>query len=617
MEFFAPPGFDVMNVLTPQGARICLEDGCTPETLPGTGGLLRVPIRNVAGVWQIRTEAQSIRPLLFSGLKIDVDAIEVDPRNPAISASLRLQQSFGAQFNASNYQQPLSFQAQVKFPDGSSTAALVNSEGPAWALTWEPSDEFRGKIPNAVEITLQATALGVTPNVPELPLQAEEKVVPVAQKKLETFPTLVQPDPGKTAFFTPIEGLAGVGATTLIFRGPELNDGKVCWLSDSGGFIGAVTDPAARPDGTLAARIESASQESAVCPGGTQGVTLTRGTEVPVEISLTATEQADALVSGVMNFDLFGPEGEAGFPQSVPFEVETTVVKNETARLIVLIALILLGIGLPYLALLFFARRQAAFSSQLDGNRYAALPATIGPEGLVQLSEVAPDKYEFLFIERGGLTREVTTGTETHRVVPPKVWPFKPVSTVVQTAAGRSIFTNYDHQIPAHQSEGLSSQVLSNVFYFIPDVAEYSASYTETRVDDWGNEISVSIDSSPEQKATVTGRVVVIASGDGNVAESIAKATARARMWPAWPDVYSAVTATSTSAPPRPEAKEANATPATQATGSEWWTAEDPQQSNSTSEESKRSRFGRNKSPKESEGPDEFNNGTPFQSDDW
>ena len=617
MEFFAPAGFDVLNVLTPQGARICLEEGCSPDALPAAGGLLRVPIRNVAGVWQVRTDADSIRPLLFSGIKIDVDPIEVDPRNPVISAGVGLRQSFGAQFDVNNYKQPLNFRADIRFPDGSSTSGSVNPDGSAWKLTWEPTDEFRGKIPNAVEITLQATALGLAPDVPELPLQSEERLVQVRQMKLDSFPTLVQPEPGQTAFFSTVEGLEGVGTTTLIFRGPELNDGKVCWLHDSGGFIGSVLDPANRPDGTLSADITAGTAEVAVCPDGTQGVALPRGTEVPVEISLRASEQADATVSGVMNFDLFGPEGESGFAQGVPFEAKTTVVKNEIARLLVLISLILLGIGVPYLALLFFARRQAAFSSQLDGNRYAALPVKVGPEGLLELTEVAPDKYEFLFLDQSGLTREVATGTETHRVVPPKFWPFKPVTTVVQTSPTNSIFTNYDHHITANRSEGLSSQVLSNVFYFLPDPPESGRSFTETQIDDWGNEISVSIDSAPESGAPVTGRLIVISSGDGNVAESIAKATARARMWPAWSEIYSAVMATPAVVPPAAKTQSQATAPEQPTSEDNWWVTDQSAQADESTDKPKRSRFGRNKKGKGSAEPDDFNNDTPFQSNDW
>ena len=622
MEFFAPGGFDVQNVRTPDGARICLVEGCTPEVVPSEGGLLRVPVRNVAGVWQVFTNEPSLRPLLFSGLEIDADAIEVDPRNPIISSGLRLKQAFGAQFDSRNYKQPLQFTATVGFPNGTRKPATVSPDGSSWRLAWGPADdELRGAIPNEVVISLQATALGLAPNVPELPLQTIEKAVEVTQKELATFPTLVQPEPGSTAFFTPIEGLAGVGSSTLIFKGPELNDGKICWSADEQGFIGGVRDPGQRPDGSIAAGISGVGQEAAACPNGDTGVVLPQGEEVSVDISLTASEQKDALVSGVMRFALFGPEGEAGFVQEVPFEVQTTIVKNDTARYIVLALLTLLGFAVPYLALLFFARRQATFNSQLDGNRWTALPVTLGPEGLASLKEVDPSKYEFIFVEQSGLTREIATGTETHRVIPPRFWPFKPVSTVVETSSGSSIFTNYDPQIAAGRNQGVSSQVLSNVFYFVPDPQEKNGIVSETRVDDWGNEISVTLESATEAGVPIPGRLIVIASGDGNVADSTAKAVAKARMWSAWPEIYSAIlsvpliaSASETSSSPSPsQAPSATADAQTD----DWFGFGEGPEAPAAQEKTKRSRFGKKKDTKGPQAPNDFDNGSDFRSDDW
>ena len=622
MEFYAPAGFDRRNVLTPDGSAICLTEGCLPEEESDQGGLIRIPIRNVAGVWQVLTDAPSIRPLLFSGLEIDIDPVEVDPRNPTISVGLRLQQSFGAQFEVEHYRQPLQFSANVRFPSGESRPASVEPEGSAWRLTWGPAeDELRGAIPNEVVVTMQATALGVTPDVPDLPLQAVEQAVQVTQKKLETFPSLIQPEPGETAFFTPIEGLAGVGSATLVFRGPELNNGKICWSPDGQGLIGQVSDPGARPDGTFGADIQIAGQEAAACPGGGSGVVLPKGQEVPVEISMQATEQEDALVTGTMRFELFGPEGEAGFVQEVPFEVETTIVKSDTARNIVLALLTLLGIGVPYLALLFFARRQAAFNSQLDGNRWAALPVTVGPEGLASVKEIDPSKYEFIFVEQSGLTREIATGTETHRVIPPRLWPFKPVRTVVETSSGGSIFTNYDPRIVAGHNEGASSQVLSNVFYFVPDAEESAQTVTETRVDDWGNEIAVTVDSVKEAGAHISGRLIVIASGDGNVTESTSKAVAKARMWPAWPEIYSAIMSTpvvASSAPPVAPAKASQVSDAASGSPTEdWFGFGETGGSAPSDDKPKRSRFGRKKGSDDANGADGAGNGNDFRTDDW
>lgn len=631
MEFYAPAGFERRNVLTPDGSAICLIEGCLPEMESDAGGLIRIPIRNVAGVWQVLTDAPSIRPLLFSGLEINVDPVEVDPRNPAISAKLRIQQSFGAQFDAENYRQPLQFAANVRFPSGETRPASVVQEDSEWRFTWGPAeDELRGAIPNEVVISLQATALGVSPTIPELPLQIIEKAVQITQIKLDSYPSLVQPKPGQTAFFTSIDGLEGVGSSTLLFRGPELNDGKICWSPNAEGFIGSVADPAERPDGTLSAGIAVEGQVVAECPGGGTGVILPQGREVPVEISLQAGIQEDALVTGTMRFELFGPEGEAGFIQEVPFEVETTVVKNDTIRNTVLALLTLLGIGVPYLALLFFARRQAAFSSQLDGTRWAALPATVGPEGLIALGEIDPSSYEFIFVDKKGSTRTIETGQEQHQVIPPALWPFKPARTLVKGKEGSSIFTNHDSTLEPGRSIGESSQALGSVFYFVADPDAVADEVLSATSDDWGNLDKASPSAVGQQsELPVSGRVVLLAPGNINAPEAISKANADVRTWFGWPNVYSAMkagqsvspvdtAAQQTSQPRKNTESELPEPNAPDSPIADEWGFGPPTTDGGSASKNKKSRFGRKNKKSDGGGPQKQPPpDSDFNSSDW
>lgn len=540
LQISVPKGFDTANVLLPSGGSACLAGGCSVEGEAGDREYIRVPVKNVAGIWKVKTNANSISPVLFSGLTIDADPIEVNPLNPKLDVQLRVEQGAGAQFDRNNYSSPFLWEATVLFSNGDSASAKVTEETNGWRLNWE--SDANGVIPVAVEVSFVATAAGVGAEVPELRLAKIEKRFEVTKQDLENYPSLVSPAQSEVLLFTPINGLAGVAKGTVIVRGPLTNDGAICWASTHSGIVGGYDDSANRPSGTLTAQIDTAGGESVACPDGSQGIKAPQGEEVAINIELRATEQADALVEGTLNLEFFGPVGEEGFQQDVPFNVETTVVKSGTAFWLVLTILTLLGVGLPYLALVAFARRQAAFSSKLDGTRWASLPATVGQEGLLQLNEIDPSRYEFIFVKKDGITRKVETGAEVHEVIPPGWWPFRPPKTVVRATQGSSIFTNHDADFVFGRNIGLSSQVLGNVFYFVVEAAPVGDSPTNVQQDDWGNPINLKDEPGGSSvDSPRSGRLVVMASGEVNPADSIAKALAKVRTWSGWPNVHAAL----------------------------------------------------------------------------
>lgn len=543
MQLTVPADFQLDRVTAPNGSGACLPGTCSlPEDIIETG-TVRILVNNQAGIWTVATDAQTLNPLLFSGLEITTNPIEVDPLLRKISVDVRLGQGENVQFNAENYDS-LIMDAFVRFSNGVTEAASIKPSLEGWALTWEPSDSTpEGIAPTEVVISLAATAAGDGASVPSLKLARIEQPFPVTLKNLEQYPTIIQPLNDEILIFSAIEGRAGVGVGDVVVKGPLTNDGAICWDTDGDGFVGTYSDSQSEVPRKLTAQLGSGASETITCQSGQPGILVPQNSEIVVPIELLASDQADGLFTGTIDVSLYGPAGEPGFPRELNFSVETTVVKSGLAFGIVFAILTLLGVGIPYVALVVFARRQAAFSSQLDGTRWSSLAATVGPEGLLSLEERDPSRYEFIFVDKKGLTRAIETGNGRHEVIPPTFWPFKAAKTIVKSQEGPSIFTNHDAVLEAGREIGESSQALGNVFYFVASPKTVSNEFAEAGSDDWGNLVSHSSDTSAVQTdAPISGKVVLLAPGNIDAAEAISKATADVRTWYGWANVYSAMT---------------------------------------------------------------------------
>jgi len=561
MQLRVPSGFQPSNVSAPNGSGACLTGGCSTREEIAETGIIRILVNNQGGTWSIKTETKTPDPLLFSGLKIISDALEVNPREPEITSGIRLGQGKAVTFDSTNYEQLL-FEGRVEFPNGETEPAQVSRDGDSWVLEWSPTpDSPTGLSPKEAIVSLAATAAGVGTEVPSLRLAKIEKRFPIRKKNLNNDPTLIQPLDGEVLIFTPIEGNQGVGKAEIVVRGPENNDGKVCWNSDPDALVGKYTDTQSSVERQPKASIDVTPEVGLECPGANLGVTLPRGVEVRIPIVMTVSPQAEGYLAGTIYLDFFGPTGEEGFPQYIEFSTETTVIKSWVAFWIVFVFLTLLGIGIPYLALVIFARRQAAFSSKLDGTRWASLSAVVGPDGLLKVDELDPSRYEFIFLNKSGITCKIEMGVDVHEVVPPTWWPFKPLHTVVKTPSGTSIFTNHDQIIAAGQNVGTSSQALGNVFYFVVDPIDSVIAAADVTVDDWGNPVSTAAElGGTVATAPIDGRLVVLASGDANPTDAISKSMAKVRTWSGWVDVFTALSSGRTVPNSRVKLKRSNKT---------------------------------------------------------
>lgn len=633
MKLSVPPTFSPDQVIAPNGSGACLPGVCsTPEEIRESG-TIRVLVNNQSGIWTVVTDVPSLNPLLFSGLEILANPIEIDPIAREVSVDVQLGQGPSVEFSKDNYES-LIFDASVRFGNDVSEKASITPTGDGWLLTWKPTATTpEGLTPTIVLISLAATAAGdaaSVPTVPSLKLARIEKPLPVTLTNLEQYPTIIEPLDGDTLVFSPIEGNPGVGVGQIVVQGPKTNDGAICWDSDENGFVGGYKDSQSEVGRRLIATVVASPGEQVTCRNGETGTFLAQNTDVVVPIELRISPQADALVTGTLQMTLFGPEEEPGYSRLINFSVETTVLRSELAFWIVLAVLTLLGVGVPYAALVILARRQAAFSSQLDGTRWAALPATVGPEGLLTLGEMDPSRYEFIFVDKKGLTRTIETGHEQHQVIPPTFWPFKPARTVVKGKEGSSIFTNHDSTFEPGRSIGESSQALGSVFYFVAEPETVSDEGSSVASDDWGNLEKASPSAVAMQSETpISGKVVLLAPGNINAPEAISKANADVRTWFGWANVYSAMktgesvsridSASSQSSKSRKDAESELSEP--NASGSpiadEWGFGSPTSEGGSTSP-NKKSRFGRKNKKSDGDGPQQQPpSDFDFNSSDW
>lgn len=539
--------FDTNTVKSPTGAVTCSIDGMCELTRGSDTALsiLTVKTQNEGGYWSFDDSQNTVHPLLFADLKLESDPVTVNPRQPAITTEIRIVQGEGLTYESDNYSDQR-MQARIHFPNGDQTEANTELIDGKWTVSWAAADEL-SPIPISITVEFTAKASSVItsdrPTIPSLQLAPVAQQFKVKKESLESFPTIINPEDGATAFFSPINGLNGQGQTTISFRGPEVNDGAVCWGNNNIGF----TEPMPNPDTStpedqdksrIVGQVFQTPDPKVVCPQGYEGIALLQGKDVELPIVMTQREQLDAVETGALNFILVGTEKEGSYLESVPFQVETTIVRNNSVRLAVLAALAILGFGLPYALLLLFVRRQAVFAADLDGSRWASLPAIVGPDGLESISELSPEKYEFIFMDKGKPARTITMGADTHEAVPPRLWPFRPIRTVVSGPKSKSIFSNHDPSITANRSAAVSSLVLSDVFYFVADTPEESAEQTSVITDEWGNKVADTTTRTERDAQKITGRLVVILTGYPDLQTSVSTTLGKARAWPDWSQIY-------------------------------------------------------------------------------
>jgi len=328
--------------------------------------------------------------------------------------------------------------------------------------------------------------------------------------------------------FPTIEGV-GESTATIAVQGPESGAGLVCLNAPT-----IASDPGADEVG----RTLTFSSEFDCLSGGTE---IGAGERLEIPVTVAADTQFSGIARGKINVQVEPSDGGRAFPEAVDFEVPSTLERNTGAAFATIVILTLLGLLLPYLGLLWFARRQASFSQDLDGARYASLPIRLTPEGLVSIGEMPVSEYSFIYMDRSAVQREVSTAALTHRIEPPRIWPFAPIKCEAVGPSNSLVVSNLSGDLNPMASRAPSSQALPDVFvaYFDrPDVA----SAPTTTVNDWGAPATMAATSGIAlDDSVLEGQLVVILPESGNPADAAERALAKARVWPRWQEVFTAV----------------------------------------------------------------------------
>jgi len=254
-----------------------------------------------------------------------------------------------------------------------------------------------------------------------------------------------------------------------------------------------------------------------------QGDYLSPGDELRLTVSTDIA--GDSEIQGVIKYKVFSDGKE--IVRQLPYKFEVGSKKNWPLLFALVLAAYLLTVGLPYLYLLWSARRAAVLNVPGDDYSFLSLPFEITNDGRLKgVGELptgvtfAPDytKLEKRTLDSG--SKEVFLDKVKVSVIPPKWNPFTPAKTKAEFSEGYLISTA-SHEGIAFQNVSFVSSLIDEVIVYFPEEGNITAVKpvsNEAIVDDIGLSFR---DSAYENKITeglseptgpVTGDVLFIVS---------------------------------------------------------------------------------------------------------
>jgi len=203
--------------------------------------------------------------------------------------------------------------------------------------------------------------------------------------------------------------------------------------------------------------------------------TLTMGEKLPVKISVTNPTQADSEVVSVWNISSQTEGVEALFEAPMRFSFESEVVTNQAVTLGVLVALMLLGLLLPLLAMSVLNFLTTRFLD-VENTVKSVIPVKINTSGSGPLvSDARPDQpkpwaigpRDFLFVEGQKAPKVIETGMGQARARIP-AFPLSATWYEWAAPAGSRIVTHNlsstkkSTQIKAHKAVEVSPNMAEN-----------------------------------------------------------------------------------------------------------------------------------------------------------
>jgi hypothetical protein len=254
-----------------------------------------------------------------------------------------------------------------------------------------------------------------------------------------------------------------------------------------------------------------------------QGDYLSPGDEIRLTVSTDIA--GDSEIQGVIKYKVFSDGKE--IVRQLPYKFEVGSKKNFPLQIALVLLAYLLTVGLPYLYLLWSARRAAVLNVPGDDYSFLSLPFEITNDGRLKgVGELptgvtfAPDytKLEKRTLDSG--SKEVFLDKVKVSVIPPKWNPFTPAKTKAEFSEGYLISTA-SHEGIAFQNVSFVSSLIDEVIVYFPEEGNITAVKpvsNEAIVDDIGLSFR---DSAYENKITeglseptgpVTGDVLFIVS---------------------------------------------------------------------------------------------------------
>jgi len=254
-----------------------------------------------------------------------------------------------------------------------------------------------------------------------------------------------------------------------------------------------------------------------------QGEYLSPGDELRLTVSTDIAGNSE--IQGVIKYKVFSDGKE--IVRQLPYKFEVGSKKNFPLQIALVLLAYLLTVGLPYLYLLWSARRAAVLNVPGDDYSFVSLPFEITKDGKLKgVGELptgvtfAPDytKLEKRTLDSG--SKEVFLDKVKVSVIPPKWNPFTPAKTKAEFSEGYLISTA-SHEGIAFQNVSFVSSLIDEVIVYFPEEGNITAVKpvsNEAIVDDIGLSFR---DSAYENKITeglseptgpVTGNVLFIVS---------------------------------------------------------------------------------------------------------
>ena len=254
-----------------------------------------------------------------------------------------------------------------------------------------------------------------------------------------------------------------------------------------------------------------------------QGEYLSPGDELKLTVSTDIA--GDSEIQGVIKYKVFSDGKE--IVRQLPFKFEVGSKKNFPLQIALVLLAYLLTVGLPYLYLLWSARRAAVLNVPDDEYSFISLPFEITSDGKLKgVGErpagvtFAPDykRLEKRTLEPG--KREVFLDKVKVSVIPPKWNPFSPAKTKAEFSDGYLISTA-SHEGIAYQTVQFVSSLIDEAIVYFPEEGNITAVKqvnNEVVIDDGGLGF---MDSAYENKITeglseptgpVSGNVLFVVS---------------------------------------------------------------------------------------------------------